>query len=119
MTAISDRPPHQAPGSGQGGSTKWSKFVSAAVVEPVFDELGNSVSYPSSSDHAADQVHKSGRCDGFGKVIPRDADLKPAICGGPLFDMDGNFVGLNIARNSRVRSYAIPPAIVRKLVEKK
>lgn len=73
--------------------------------------------FPSSSNHAADKMNKSGRRDGFTKVIPHDADLKPANCGGPLFDLDGNFVGLNIARNSRVRSYAIPRSIVRKLVE--
>ena len=73
--------------------------------------------YPSFSNHAADRMNKSGRRDGFNKVIPHDADLKPADCGGPIFDLDGNFVGLNIARNSRVRSYAIPRAIVKRLVE--
>jgi len=74
--------------------------------------------YPSSSNHAADQMTKSDRRDGFRNVISHDADLKPEDCGGPLFSMDGNFVGLNIARNSRVRSYAIPPEIVKELVEK-
>lgn len=74
--------------------------------------------YPSSSNHAADQMRKSGRRDGFQKVISHDADLKPENCGGPLFDLNGNFVGLNIARNSRVRSYAISPEIVRELVER-
>lgn len=73
--------------------------------------------FPSSTNHAADRMNKSGRRDGFRKVIPHDADLKPADCGGPLFDLDGNLVGLNIARNSRVRSYAIPRSIVRELVE--
>lgn len=73
--------------------------------------------FPSSSNHAADQMNKSGRRDGFSKVIPHDADLKPANCGGPLFDLNGNFVGLNIARNSRVRSYAIPRSIIQQLVQ--
>lgn len=73
--------------------------------------------FPSSSNHAADNMDKSGRRDGFSKVIPHDADLGPASCGGPLFDLDGNFVGLNIARNSRVRSYAIPRTIIQQLVE--
>ena len=85
------------------------------------EELEKSIrldAFPSFSKHAADQMNKSGRRDGFSKVIPHDADLKPANCGGPLFDLDGNFVGLNIARNSRVRSYAIPRAIVKKLVER-
>lgn len=72
---------------------------------------------PSTSSHAADKMDKSGRRDGFSKVIPHDADLKPTDCGGPIFDLNGNFVGLNIARNSRVRSYMIPRAIVKELVD--
>ena len=73
--------------------------------------------FPSRSSHAADKMDKSGRRDGFSQVIPHDADLKPMDCGGPIFDLKGNFVGLNIARNSRVRSYTIPRAIVKQLVE--
>ena len=69
------------------------------------------------SGHSADRVSKSARRDGFTKVILHDADLKPADCGSPVFDLKGNFVGLNIARNSRVRSYLIPRTIVKKLVE--
>lgn len=70
-------------------------------------------SFPSMSNHAADRMAKSGRRDGFSEVIPHDADLKPALCGGPVYDLQGQFVGLNIARNSRVRSYAIPSEIIR------
>ena len=69
------------------------------------------------SGHSADRVAKSGRRDGFSKVILHDADLKPADCGSPVFDLKGNFIGLNIARNSRVRSYLIPHNIVKDLVE--
>jgi len=73
--------------------------------------------FPSRSGHAADQLDKSGRRDGFESVIPHDADLRPEDCGGPLFDLQGRFVGLNIARNSRVRSYALPATIISKLIE--
>ena len=73
--------------------------------------------FPSSSRHAADQMEKSGRRDGFAKVVSHDAVLEPTDCGGPLFDLDGNFLGVNIARNSRVRSYAVTPSIVRQLVD--
>ena len=72
--------------------------------------------FPSRSGHAADTMEKSGRRDGFRQVISHDADIQPSDCGGPLFDMSGNFVGLNIARNSRVRSYAITPTIVKQFV---
>ncbi len=73
--------------------------------------------FPSSSNHVADKMAKSDRRDGFEEVISHDADLKPQKCGGPLFDLQGNFVGLNIARNSRVRSYAIPPSILQQLID--
>lgn len=73
--------------------------------------------FPSFSSHAADRMKKSGRRDGFEMVIPHDADLRPAQCGGPLYDIEGNFIGLNIARNSRVRSYAIPASILKEFVE--
>ena len=66
--------------------------------------------------HIASNVAKSFRRDGFSKIITHDADLKPTECGGPVFDLSGNFVGINIARNSRVRSYLIPPAIVKELM---
>lgn len=77
------------------------------------EELTKSItlgSRPSSSNHVANRMEKSGRRDGFQQVLSHDADLDPEECGGPLFDLSGNFVGLNIARNSRVRCYALPAA---------
>lgn len=73
---------------------------------------------PQQSNHAADMMDKSGRRDGFTRVLAHDAVLKPSACGGPLFDLEGDFAGINIARFSRVRSYAIPPATVREFVER-
>ncbi len=70
------------------------------------------------SRHAADVMKKSFRRDGFSSVISHDADLRPEKCGGPIFDLEGNFIGLNIARNSRVRSYAIPRALIKEFVSK-
>lgn len=77
------------------------------------EELTKSItlgSRPASFDHVANRMEKSGRRDGFQLVLSHDADLEPGECGGPLFDLQGDFVGLNIARNSRVRCYAIPAA---------
>ena len=62
-------------------------------------------------------MNKSGRRDGFSRVILHDANLQPEKCGGPVFDLSGNFIGMNIARNSRVRSYALPTAIVKEFVD--
>ena len=49
-------------------------------------------------------LHNSG----FPRVIEHDSDLFPNQCGGPLYDLNGNAIGLNIARVARVSSYAIP-----------
>ena len=51
---------------------------------------------------------KSARRDGFDSIFAHDAPLHPDEVGGPLFSADGTFAGVNIARYSRTRSYAIP-----------
>lgn len=55
---------------------------------------------------------KSGRRDGFGQVFSHDATLKPYECGGPVFNLNGQFYGLNIARYSRTSSLTIPSMII-------
>jgi serine protease Do len=60
----------------------------------------------------------SERRAGFGWVIQHDSILKPAECGGPLVDLDGKAVGLNIARAGRVESYALTASVVRDAVKK-
>lgn len=64
---------------------------------------------PEAASHAADRFHggKSLRRDGFTGVFSHDATLRPNECGGPIFDTEGVFVGINIARLSRVSSLAI------------
>ena len=42
--------------------------------------------------------------------------INPEQCGGPLIDLEGRVVGLNIARSGRVRSYAIPSGKMSELV---
>jgi serine protease Do len=60
----------------------------------------------------------SERRAGFPLVIQHDSILKPSECGGPLVDLDGKAVGINIARAGRVESYALPGSIVREAVKK-
>ncbi|WP_316815983.1 trypsin-like peptidase domain-containing protein [Pedobacter nyackensis] len=60
---------------------------------------------------------RSERRDGFKSVLVHDAKLKPTECGGPLYDIDGNFYGINIARVSRTSSLAIPVALISKFVK--
>ena len=58
----------------------------------------------------------SKRRSGFPTVLQHDTVIRPEDCGGPLVDLDGNVVGLNIARAGRVMSYATPAEVVRPLL---
>jgi len=50
----------------------------------------------------------SRRADGFEWVFQHDTPLFPEQCGGPVLDLEGNAIGINIAREGRVSSLAIP-----------
>lgn len=58
----------------------------------------------------------SQRAEGFESVIQHDAVLAPWLCGGPLVNLDGRAMGLNIARAGRVATYALPARTVRKIL---
>lgn len=56
---------------------------------------------------------------GFESVIQHDSPLTPEDCGGPLVNADGQLVGINIARSSRIRSFALPWTAIQPLLEQK
>jgi serine protease Do len=58
----------------------------------------------------------SHRHTGFPTVLQHDTVLKPTDCGGPLVDLDGKVIGINVARAGRTESYAIPSEVVRPLL---
>jgi serine protease Do len=60
----------------------------------------------------------SDRRAGFPVILQHDSVVRPSDCGGPLVNLDGQVIGINIARAGRVESYAIPSEVVRPLVEK-
>jgi serine protease Do len=51
----------------------------------------------------------------FQRVFQHDAVLRPDAIGGPLFDLNGKCVGMNIARADRTSTYAIEPRDVREI----
>lgn len=51
---------------------------------------------------------RSVRSDGFRNVLVHDAAIKTTECGSPVFDSDGNFYGVNIARRSRTSTLLMP-----------
>ncbi len=59
----------------------------------------------------------SGRRTGFPSVLQHDTVLKPTDCGGPLIDLDGKVLGINIARAGRVETWAIPGNVVRPILK--
>ncbi|MCA9128185.1 MAG: PDZ domain-containing protein [Planctomycetales bacterium] len=59
----------------------------------------------------------SHRATGFSQVLIHDTVLHPNQCGGPLVNVDGRVVGLNIARAGRVTSYALPASVVRPVLD--
>jgi serine protease Do len=54
----------------------------------------------------------SERRKGFPTILQHDTVLEPSDCGGPLVDLDGNVIGINIARAGRTESYAIPAEVI-------
>jgi len=58
----------------------------------------------------------SERRAGFPSVLQHDSVLSPEQCGGPIVDLDGRVVGINIARAGRVESYALPVSVVQPLI---
>ncbi|HLJ95288.1 MAG TPA: trypsin-like peptidase domain-containing protein [Gemmataceae bacterium] len=50
----------------------------------------------------------SDRRNGFPTILQHDAAIRPSDCGGPLVDLDGKVVGINIARAGRTETYAAP-----------
>jgi len=50
-------------------------------------------------------------------VFQHDTPLFPEHCGGPMVDLDGQVVGLNIARRGRAASFALPAQLVKTLID--
>jgi serine protease Do len=59
----------------------------------------------------------SKRRGGFPVILQHDSGLRPEDCGGPLVDLDGKTVAINISRAGRTETYAIPSEEVLALLE--
>ena len=69
------------------------------------------------SKHPADKFSggKSLRRDGLESIFIQDATIKSNECGSPVFDGDGRFYGINIARYSRTATVVMPVLTLNKL----
>jgi serine protease Do len=57
------------------------------------------------------------RASDFPAVYQHDTVIQPVDCGGPLVDVDGHVIGLNIAREGRTATYALPADVIVPLIE--
>ncbi|MEM1295816.1 MAG: trypsin-like peptidase domain-containing protein [Verrucomicrobiota bacterium] len=60
----------------------------------------------------------SDRRTEYPTALQTDLPIKPQECGGPLVDLDGNVIGINIARAGRIKTFALPADTIEKLVSK-
>jgi serine protease Do len=58
----------------------------------------------------------SNRRTGFPTILQHDSVVLPEDCGGPLVNLDGKVVAINIARAGRVESWAVPAETIRPLL---
>ena len=54
----------------------------------------------------------SQRHNDFPVILQHDSVLHPHHCGGPLVDLSGKVIGVNIARAGRSETYAIPADVL-------
>jgi len=58
----------------------------------------------------------SGRRTGFPAVLQTDMVVAPKDCGGPVVDLEGQVLGVNIARAGRVETWILPSENIRPLL---
>jgi hypothetical protein len=84
--------------------------------------LGNREEDNPENERAINQNTMSGeiskRRDDFPFALQHDSVLTPEQCGGPLVDLDGRVVGINISRAGRVNSYALPTSLVKAVFDR-
>jgi serine protease Do len=58
----------------------------------------------------------SSRRTGYTTILQHDAVVRPKDCGGPLVDLDGRMVGMNVCRAGRTETWAIPIEVIHPLL---
>jgi serine protease Do len=54
----------------------------------------------------------SSRRTGYPTILQHDSVVKPTDCGGPIVDLEGRVIGINICRAGRTESWAVPSEVV-------
>lgn len=76
--------------------------------------------HPRNPDADEDEEEMMGRLsdrrDGFPNAFRHDSVLNPEECGGPVIDLNGKIIGVNIARKQRTGSLALPVETLKRLL---
>lgn len=104
---------------------KWPGDLASLVVEREGQEIELSIPYqwrykvyPNPMDrNEAMSGRISKRRNGFPRVIQHDIALSARSIGGPLLNLEGKCIGMNIARFSRAETYALPSTVIQKLLQ--
>jgi serine protease Do len=54
----------------------------------------------------------SSRRVGYATILQHDSVVRPTDCGGPIVDLDGHVIGINICRAGRTESWAVPSEVL-------
>lgn len=85
------------------------------MMVPRFGQFGAEVNPQLRQSRLTGEI--SQRAEGFEQAIEHDSVLRPWLCGGPLVNLDGKAIGLNIARAGRVTTYALPAKLVKRILD--
>lgn len=88
-----------------------TQFIPATLTHP----FGNFLSRIAQQNRLGGEI--SHRSSGFPAAIQHDSVLKPTECGGPAVNIDGEIVGINIARSGRTESLLIPTSVVQEVLQ--
>lgn len=85
------------------------RYVRDGRERDVLVRLGSRWSITSTEHETGNMMVPVSRRDtGFGRVIQHDSLVTQEECGGPVVDLEGRFVGMNIARSDRTKIFALP-----------
>lgn len=59
----------------------------------------------------------SSRASGYPAALQHDIPLRPEQCGGPILNLKGECIGVNVSRAGRVKTLAIPAGDILSLLE--
>jgi serine protease Do len=54
--------------------------------------------------------------NGYPTILQHDGVVRPEDCGGPLVDLDGRVLGINICRAGRTETWAVPSEVIRSVL---